>query len=108
MTEAFKLIRSKGFQISEQQLGEICANFSIRRIAVFGSILRKDFRADSDIDFLIEFNENAAISLFDLMELELRLARIFGRAVDIVESEALKNPIRRRSILNSCEILYAA
>jgi predicted nucleotidyltransferase len=108
MTEAFKLIISKGFHISEEQIQAICRKYAIKNIAVFGSILREDFRTDSDIDFLVGFDDDASISLFDLMELESDLSSLFNRAVDIVEPTALKNPIRRQAILNSCETLYAA
>ncbi|NBC67202.1 MAG: hypothetical protein GVY07_16295 [Bacteroidetes bacterium] len=104
MTEAFKQIISKGFQISEEQIQGISRKYAIKNLAVFGSVLRDDFRADSDIDFLV----SSAISLFDLMELESDLSRLFNRTVDIVEPTALKNPIRRQAILNSCETLYAA
>jgi predicted nucleotidyltransferase len=108
MTSAFKQIINKGFQISEGQIQAISQKYAIKSISVFGSILRDDFRSDSDIDFLVTFDENAAISLFDLMDLEADLSRLFNRDVDIVEPSALKNPIRRQAILKSCETLYAA
>lgn len=108
MTEAFKQIISKGFHISEEQIQAISQKYTIKSIAVFGSILRDDFRSDSDIDFLVSFDDNATISLFDLMDLEADLSHLFNREVDIVEPAALKNPIRRQAILKSCETLYAA
>lgn len=63
---------------------------------------------ESDIDLLVTFQDDAVISLFDLMDLEHQFSELFGRPVDIVEPQSLSNPIRRRAILSSKETLYAA
>ena len=64
--------------------------------------------ADSDVDLLVAFSATAEISLFDVTELEQELETLFDRSIDLVEREALTNPIRRRNILSTIEPLYAA
>ena len=77
-------------------------------MALFGSVLRADFRLDSDVDVLVTFQNNADISLFDLGAMQQELEAMFGRHVDLVEEAGLRNPFRRRSILRNREIVYAA
>jgi predicted nucleotidyltransferase len=82
----------------------------VRRLSLFGSALREDFDAGrSDLDFAVEFSpmsprEHAA-SYFGLLE---DLENIFGRRVDLVEVEAVRNPYLRREIEEQQEIFYAA
>lgn len=78
---------------------------------MFGSVLREDFRPNSDIDVLVSFTPDARISLFDLVDMENELKEVFGRDVDLVEKEAIQrseNYIRRKSILENTEVIYAA
>ncbi|MEX2015885.1 MAG: nucleotidyltransferase domain-containing protein, partial [Candidatus Hydrogenedentales bacterium] len=81
----------------------------VREFSLFGSVLRDDFRADSDVDVLISFDEDEElhISLWELAEMKTELESLFGRKVDLVEKEALVNPFRRKAILGSREIIYA-
>ena len=60
------------------------------------------------MDFLVSFESNAGITLFDIIELENELSLLLNREVDVVEKESLKNPIRKNKILATREILYAA
>ena len=106
--DALKLLRSNGITVDLNSVREIAHSFRVREISVFGSALRGDFDSDSDIDLLVSFDPEADISLFDIMELEERLSTVFGRRVQIVEPEALKNPVRRRTILSTSVPLYAA
>jgi predicted nucleotidyltransferase len=94
--------------ISEQKLAEICRRFGVMEMAVFGSVLRDDFRTDSDIDVLITFALNRSVDSFDLAELQLTLESFFNRSVDVVEKAALVNPFRRKAILSTAEVIYAA
>ena len=68
-----------------------CRKWKIKEFSLFGSVLRDDFRSDSDIDVLVSFEENAGWDLFD-----------------IVEKGAIRNPYRRQSIMTHREVLYAA
>jgi predicted nucleotidyltransferase len=70
--------------------------------------LRDDFRPDSDVDVLVEFEPDARPSLFDLAEMSEELKEMVGREVDLVEKAGLRNPYRRRAILATAEVVYAA
>lgn len=74
----------------------------------FGSALRDDFGPDSDLDFLVRFQERAPWDLLHIIEMQQELEGWFGRPVDLVESEQLENPIRKKRILDTRQILYAA
>jgi predicted nucleotidyltransferase len=76
--------------------------------SLFGSVLRADFREDSDVDVLVTFSGEAQISLFDLVQIKLDLEKIFHRPVDIIEKDAFENPFRKREILRTAQVIYAA
>ncbi len=101
-------LRSNGISVDLEHVRKIANSFRVREISVFGSALRDDFTPDSDIDLLVTFEQDADLSLFDIMELEERLSEVFDRSVQIVEPEALRNPVRRRTILSTSLPLYAA
>ena len=63
---------------------------------------------ESDVDLLIEFSAEARWSLFDWVEMIEDLKGMFGRKVDLVSKQGLRNPYRRQAILSEREILYAA
>lgn len=90
------------------QINEFCQRWKVRELAFFGSILRDDFTDNSDIDLLISFDPDATWSLIDFLNMKYQLEDIFGREVDLVEKEGLRNPYRRRSILKEKEIIYDA
>jgi len=94
--------------VDKDQITEFCLKWEIREFSIFGSVLRDDFRPDSDVDVLVSFATDAQWSLFDIVQMQDELKAIFGREVDLVEKEALRNPFRRRAILSGREVLYAA
>ncbi len=94
--------------IDRKRLTAFCRKWRILEFSLFGSVLRDDFRPDSDIDVLVSFEPDAPWSLLDIITMKEELEGIFGREVDLVEKKALRNPFRRRSILNSYEVIYAA
>ena len=97
--------------IPQERVAEFCRKHRVRKLSLFGSALREDFRPDSDVDVLVSFAEDAHYSLFELAAMEEELASILGRKVDLVEREAIEqseNYIRRRHILQSEEPLYVA
>lgn len=97
-----------GIDIPDDRIADFCRRWKVTQLALFGSVLRDDFRADSDVDVLVTFEPDADISLFDLGAMQQELEGMFGRHVDLVEEAGLRNPFRRRSILSSREIVYAA
>lgn len=81
------------------------------RFELFGSVLRDDFDAKSDIDILVTFAQQARWRFADLLDMEDDLKRMFGREVDLVERPLLEqspNWIRRRAILESATQVYAS
>ena len=93
--------------IDRSELEAFCRRNRIRRLAMFGSVLREDFDADSDVDVLIVLDESAPWDFFDWVDMIDELERIFGRSVDLVEKTAITNPFRRRHILQSHQVIYA-
>jgi len=94
--------------IPKDKIAEFCKRHKIRKLSLFGSVLRDDFRPDSDVDILVEFEPEARNSLFDLMHIQDELGELIGRQVDLVQPQGLENPFRRHEILSSHEIVYAA
>jgi predicted nucleotidyltransferase len=92
-------------------IADFCRRWQITEFALFGSVLRDDFRPDSDVDVLVTFAPASRHSLFDLSIIEDELAQIFGRPVDLVERvsvEKSENYILRKHVLNSVETIYVA
>jgi len=94
--------------ISRDALTAFCRKWRVQELALFGSVLRSDFRPDSDVDVLVTFEQCAPWSLWELGEMREELKSIFHREVDLVEKEALRNPYRRRAILAEHQVIYAA
>ena len=94
--------------IPENRLAELCRKWKVKELSLFGSILRDDFSPTSDVDVLVSFDPSAPWSLWDLLDMREELQSLFGRPVDLVEKEALRNPFRRHEILKTHKVLYAA
>lgn len=95
----------------QDKIADFCRRWKITEFSLFGSVLRDDFRPDSDVDVLVSFTEDAPWSFFDLVEMAEELRGIFGREVDLISRrglEASRNPIRRKAILDSTEVVYVA
>ncbi|MBB4638688.1 nucleotidyltransferase family protein [Longimicrobium terrae] len=95
-------------EIPREQIEAFCRKWKIREFALFGSVLRDDFRPDSDVDVLVEFTDDVRHTLFEIVDMQAELARLFHREVDIVEKAAVKNPFVRHQILRSNEVVYSA
>ena len=97
--------------IPYEAIAAFCRRWQITEFSLFGSVLRDDFRPDSDIDVLVTFAPDSRWGLFDLVRMEDELKDIFGRDVDLIEKTAVEqseNYIRRRQILSSYEPVYVA
>ena len=98
-------------EIPAQRIADFCRHWKITELALFGSVLREDFRPDGDIDVLVNFSKGTQWSLFDMVRMEEQLKAILGRNVDLVERRAVElseNYIRRRHILESAQPTYVA
>jgi predicted nucleotidyltransferase len=100
-------MKKQRIAIPQKKIGEFCRRWKVVEFSLFGSVLREDFRPDSDVDVLVTFAPDARVSLFDLVQMQIELESVFGRPVDVVEKDALRNPFRKREILNSAQVVYA-
>ena len=103
-------MHSKTIHIQKEEIAAFCDRWKIVEFALFGSVLREDFRADSDMDVLVTFSDEAQWTLLDHVEMQDELKNIFGREVDLVSRRGIersRNYIRRKAILNSAEVVYA-
>ena len=91
----------------KESLERFCRRYQVRRLALFGSVIRDDFRPDSDVDVLISFNPEAKVSFMTLGKMKRELSLIFRRSVDLVPQEGLK-PAIRDDVLASAQEIYAA
>jgi uncharacterized protein len=94
--------------IPTAKIEDFCRRWKIVEFSFFGSILREDFSRKSDVDVLISFEPDIPWSLFDWVDMIEELREILGREVDLVEKSGLRNPFRRREILNSRQVIHAA
>jgi len=98
-------------EVPVERIADFCRRWKITELALFGSVLRQDFRPDSDVDVLVSFSEGTRWSLLDMVRMGDQLKIILGREVDLVERRAVElseNYIRRRHILESAEPIYVA
>jgi uncharacterized protein len=97
--------------LPEKELTAFCRRWRIAELALFGSVLREDFRPDSDVDVLVSFDASAQWGLLDHVAMQDGLTELLGRTVDLVSRRAIEasdNWIRRKAILDSAETVYAA
>lgn len=94
--------------VDREQIAEFCRKWNISELALFGSVLREDFRSESDVDVLVTFAPGHGITFENRVEIMDELTALFGRKVDVVEKRAIRNPFRRHAILSNKEVLYAA
>jgi len=86
------------------RLADFCRRHHIRRLSLFGSVLRDDFRPDSDVDVLVTFEPGRVIGL-RIVDIENELSQLLGRRVDLVSEKYLNHRIRAR-VLASAEVQY--
>jgi uncharacterized protein len=97
--------------IDQETITAFCRRWHVAELAVFGSVLRDDFDAESDVDVLVSFLPDATPTLFDMVRMQRELEAILGREVDLVSRRGIeesRNPLRKREILNSAEVIYGS
>jgi predicted nucleotidyltransferase len=97
--------------VPKDRITAFCQKWKITEMALFGSVLREDFRPDSDVDVLVTFSPDSDWGVDHLLDMKEELEALFGRAVDLVEKrlvEESRNYIRRKHILSHMEAVYAA
>jgi predicted nucleotidyltransferase len=94
-----------------QPIAEFCQRWRISELALFGSVLRDDFRPDSDLDVLVTFAPDANWGLLDHIRMERELSSILDRDVDLLTRRSVEqshNWIRRQQILDTAEVIYGS
>jgi len=94
-------------EFDENQLAAFCRRNEIRRLSVFGSALRDDFGPDSDVDILVEFADDAVVTLLDMSRMEIELSEMLGRQVDLRTPQELSRYFRDQ-VLATAVVQYAA
>jgi len=94
-------------RVDKERIADFCRRHHITRLAIFGSALRDDFRADSDIDVLVDFEPGHVPGFFRLFDMEEELSTLFGgRKVDLRTPEDLSRYFRDR-VVAEAEVQYA-
>jgi hypothetical protein len=92
--------------IPTDSIAALCRRHRIRHLGLFGSVLRDDFRPESGVDVLVEFEPDAEVGLFTFIDIQDELAALLGRQVDLVPRQGLK-PVIRAPVLASERVVYA-
>lgn len=91
--------------VPREEIAVFCQRNRIRKLAFFGSVLRDDFTADSDVDVLVEFESGARVGLITLAGMEIELSRMLGRRAEMHTVKGL-NPRFRDDVLDAAEVQY--
>lgn len=91
--------------IPKQAIAAFCEQHHIRKLSLFGSVLRDDFRLDSDIDVLIEFEPDSIVGFFEFITLQMELSQLFGRQVDLNTAEDLSRYFRQK-VIDTAQVRY--
>jgi len=91
--------------IPQDEIVAFCQKYPIRKLSLFGSVLRDDFRPDSDVDVLVEFEPGARISYFDLAGMQIELEELLRRPVDIGTPDMLRKHMSKQ-VLESAQVIY--
>jgi uncharacterized protein len=109
MTKIQELNKELAIALPIDDIRAFCQRWQIAELSVFGSILRDDFDANSDVDFLYVLKSNTHWSLRDLLQAEEELTQLLSRRVDLVGKATIEqshNWLRKRNILSSAKVIY--
>jgi predicted nucleotidyltransferase len=91
----------------KNQIIELCDNHKVKELYLFGSILTDKFNDSSDIDMLIQFHQVELLDYFDnYMDLKEKLEKVLNRPVDLLENQAIRNPIFRQVLDREKRLFY--
>ena len=106
MNKAVDHLTEPALRLPLDAIRDLCAQYPVRELALFGSVLGPDFNDESDIDFLIDFSPHAQVGFLTLAEIQEKLAALLDRPVDLVPRQGLK-PVIRQAVLDSARVVYA-
>jgi predicted nucleotidyltransferase len=97
----------KNIDYKIENLNKLCIDYNVEKMYLFGSVLNSNFNKDSDVDLLVKFKEIELAEYFDnYINFKEKLVELFGRDVDLLEEQTLRNPILIKSINSSKELVY--
>jgi hypothetical protein len=102
-------MNQRGFDVPKGKIAEFCHRHHVVKLALFGSVLRADFRPESDVDVvdvLVEFEPVHHIGLFGMAGLQMELSEMLGRKVDLRTPQDLSRYFRNE-VVRSAEVQYA-
>ncbi|MEL7083152.1 MAG: nucleotidyltransferase family protein [Cyanobacteria bacterium J06597_1] len=97
-------------RIPAEEITAFCHKWQVTEFSLFGSVLRDDFRPDSDIDVMVQFHPEANPTFSTLDKMEAELKTIFHRDIDLITRQGIetsRNYLRRNEILSSAQVIYA-
>ena len=97
--------------VPQDSVALFCRKWSIAELALFGSVLRDDFRPDSDVDVLVTFAPDTHWGFEQMLDMKAELGVLLGRPIDLVEKQLIDespNYLRRKHILTHMETIYVA
>ena len=97
----------KNIDFNIENLNKLCINYNVEKMYLFGSVLNSNFNKDSDVDLLVKFKKIELAEYFDnYINFKEKLVELFGREVDLLEEQTLRNPVLIKSINSSKELVY--
>lgn len=97
-------------ELPMEAIAQFCDRWQVIEFALFGSVLRDDFRPDSDIDVMVQFHPEAHPTFSSLDQMAAQLKTIFHRDIDLITRQGIetsRNYLRRQEILSSAQVIYA-
>ena len=104
------MLLHSSFELPIAEIQDFCDRWQVVEFSLFGSVLRDDFRPDSDVDVMIAFHPQACPKFSTLDRMEAELKAILQREIDLVTRQGIetsRNYLRRQEILNSAQVIYA-
>jgi predicted nucleotidyltransferase len=96
-------------ELNKEQINQLCKNYNVRNLYVFGSVLTSNFNLNSDIDFAVDFNKmDIALYADNYFNLKISLQTILKREIDLLELQAIKNPYFRQSLDSTKIMVYGS
>ena len=92
-------------RIPHDEIVPFCERHHIRKLSLFGSVMREDFNDDSDIDMLVEFDLGAVVTYFDMAQIEIELSDLLERKIDLREPQELSHYFRKQ-VINGAQLVY--
>ena len=95
-------------ELPTRQIEAFCRKYGVEEFSLFGSVLRDDFGPHSDVDVMLKFFPGHGFTFENTPDIQDELQGLFNRPVDVIEKGRVRNPLRRRAIMSSFQVVYAA